>query len=108
MNIRALRRVQTSARADADIARVTAVWESCRALHGGAEEGGDWLFGRFSVADAMYAPVVLRFRTYRIDVPPVAARYMAHVLADPALLEWMAAALEETAVIEADEAGTPA
>ena len=124
MNIRAYRTVQTSVRANADIDRIVAVWASCLGLPGpdrtdigagsrtgaGADAGGDdggWLFGRFSIADAMYAPVVLRFRTYRIDVPPVAAAYMARVLADPALQAWIGAALKETAVIEADEAGVP-
>ena len=108
MNIRAIRAVQTSMQADAEIARVKAAWENCRALSGrDAGADGGWLFGRFSIADAMFSPVVLRFRTYRIDVSPVVERYMAHVLADAALQEWIAAALKETAVIEADEAGTP-
>ena len=105
MNIRASRRVQTSAQADVDIARVVAIWSSCRVQHGAR---GGWLFGEFSIADAMYAPVVLRLRTYGIDVPEPAAGYMTHVLADAGLREWIDAALLETAVIEADEAGTSA
>ena len=105
MNIRASRRVQTSAQADVDIARVVAIWSSCRVQHGAR---GGWLFGEFSIADAMYAPVVLRLRTYGIDVPGPAAGYMTHVLADAGLREWIDAALLETSVIEADEAGTSA
>lgn len=104
MNIRAIRHVQCSAQAYADITRVIAAWEHCRATHGA---DGEWLCGRFSIADAMFAPVVLRFRTYRINVPPTVARYMAHVLLDPALREWIAAAQKETEVIEADEVGAP-
>ena len=104
MNIRATRSVHTSERADADIARITTAWEICRGQYGA---DGEWLFGKFSIADAMFAPVVLRFRTYRIDMPRVATAYMTHVLADSALQEWMVSAVKETEVIEADEAGTP-
>jgi glutathione S-transferase len=105
MNIRARRRVSASAAATADIARVVASWESCRERHGA---GGPFLFGRFSIADAMYAPVVFRFRTYGVPLGGAAAAYAEALLADAAVREWTAAALAETEVVPSDEAGTPA
>jgi glutathione S-transferase len=70
----------------ADIARIVAMWSDCRA-HFGA--GGPFLFGAFSAADAMYAPVVLRFRTYAVELPPPCRAYADAVLELPALHEWM-------------------
>ena len=61
-----------------DIERIVAVWESCRARFGG---GGDMLFGDFGCADAMFAPVATRFRTYAVALPPVAQRYADALLA---------------------------
>lgn len=65
-----------------DIERITAIWRDCRERFGG---GGDFLFGAFGNADAMFAPVVSRFRTYAVDVDPVSSRYMEAVLALPAM-----------------------
>lgn len=73
----------------ADLARIDALWSDCRARHG-AE--GPWLFGQYSLADAMYAPVALRCRTYGARLTPPATAYLATALADPALQEWIAAA----------------
>ncbi len=75
-----------------DVARVQQIWRECRARYG---YDGDFLFGRFSIADAMYAPVVLRFRTYKVDVDSVGRRYMDAVLALPAMQEWIVAAEAE-------------
>lgn len=105
MNIRARRRVAPSAAAQADIARVLSIWDACRARHAAA---GPWLYGRFSIADAMYAPVVFRFQTYGVTLPARAAEYARTVLADAAVAEWAAAARAETEVVPSDEAGTPA
>ena len=77
----------------ADIARITAMWSECRARFG---KGGAYLFGRFSIADAMYAPVVLRFRTYAVDLPPDCRAYADAILALSALQDWIAAAGAET------------
>jgi glutathione S-transferase len=77
----------------ADIARITAMWSDCRERFG---KDGPFLFGPFSIADAMYAPVVLRFRTYDVDLPSDCRAYSDAVLALPALQEWMAAATAET------------
>jgi glutathione S-transferase len=73
----------------AEIARVDALWSACRS-HFGAD--GPFLFGRFTIADAMYAPVVTRFHTYHLPLGPVAAAYRDAVLAWPALAEWIAGA----------------
>lgn len=86
----------------ADIARIENLWSECRTRFGAR---GPWLFGEFSVADAMYAPVVLRLRTYGQTVRDETATYMATVLADVYLAEWLAAAAAESWVIEASEIG---
>jgi hypothetical protein len=66
----------------ADIERVIAIWQDCRSRFGA---GGDFLFGAFCAADAFYAPVVTRFVTYGVELPPTAAAYRDAVLALPAL-----------------------
>ncbi len=71
---------------DADIQRIIAIWEA-------ANE--PFLFGAFSAADAMFAPVVLRFRTYEPPLPPASRAYLEAVLALPAMKEWIAAAEQE-------------
>jgi glutathione S-transferase len=81
----------------AEIARITGMWSACRQRFGGT---GPFLFGRFSAADAMYAPVVLRFRTYEVELPPECRAYADAVLALPAMQDWIAAAEHETEVIE--------
>jgi glutathione S-transferase len=86
-----------SENARADIARVQQIWSDCRDRYG---SGGPYLFGAFSGADAMYAPVVHRFRTYAIEVTPGARDYMNAMCALPAFEEWTSAGLAETLVIE--------
>jgi glutathione S-transferase len=98
MNIR--RRVHVkplSADAKANAERVQEIWASCRMRYG---QGGPFLFSAFSGADAMFAPVVHRFRTYGVDVAPEAAAYMQAMQAHPAFQEWNTAAANETWVIE--------
>ena len=77
----------------ADVARIVAMWSDCRARFGAA---GPFLFGAFGAADAMYAPVVLRFRTYAVELAPPCRAYADAVLALPALGEWIEAAERET------------
>jgi len=84
--------VAVSAAAESDIARVVEIWTDCRRRH---QAAGPWLFGRFGAADAMFAPVALRFAAYGIRLPEPAAAYMATVLADPALKAWVAAGQAE-------------
>jgi glutathione S-transferase len=83
--------------ARADIARIQESWSECRARYG---KLGSYLFGAFSGADAMYAPVVHRFRTYAIDVTSDARDYMATMMALPAFQEWTRAGLAENLMIE--------
>jgi len=101
MNCRAMgRKVTLSDAVAADIDRIFAIWSDCRRRY-----GAGWLFGRFSVADAMYAPVVLRFRTYGINLPESASAYPARLMESEALQDWLLASESETEVIEQDEAG---
>ncbi len=79
-----------------DIARITALWNDCRARFG---KSGGFLFGKFSVADAMYAPVALRFVTYAVELDPVSAAYVQTITALPAIQQWVADARAETEVI---------
>lgn len=88
--------IALDAAVQANVDRIVAIWLDCRARFG---EGGAFLFGRFTNADAMYAPVVSRFHTYAVPVPPVARAYMDAVMATPAWREWEAAGLAETQVI---------
>ena len=78
----------------ADIARIRALWTDCL-----ERSGGPFLFGTFSIADAFFAPVVTRFRTYGVELPLPLARYADTVLALPAMQRWIEAAHAETEVI---------
>ena len=84
----------------ADIARVTEIWNEARKRFG---NGGPYLMGAFSLADAFYAPVSFRFRTYGVAVSGAAKTYLDALSAHPFLQEWEAAARAETTVIDADE-----
>ena len=93
MNVRARdRRVPRTPELQADVARIDAIWSGCREEHGGA---GRWLFGDFSIADAMFAPVFFRFQTYGAALSPAAQAYLNHVLQDPDLRDWQDAASRE-------------
>ncbi len=76
-----------------DIDRVVEIWEEARGRFATAD--GPYLFGAFSIADAMFAPVACRFDCYNVPLPTVAAAYRDAILAHPALGEWRAAALQE-------------
>jgi glutathione S-transferase len=84
------------AEAQADIDRIIALWGECRGRFGA---GGPFLFGRFGVVDAMYAPVASRFRTYGVRLPPEAESYVQAIFDLPAMREWCDAAKAETEVI---------
>jgi glutathione S-transferase len=93
MNARARgHRVAATPELSEDVARIDQLWERCRREFGA---GGPWLFGDFCVADAMFAPVVLRFQTYGLPLGGVAQGYLTHFLADPTLAEYQAAAAGE-------------
>ena len=74
----------------ADVARLVAMWSELLAQH-----GGPMLFGAFSVADAYFAPVVMRLKTYALPVPEAIAAYMARVCAQPGVKAWVQGALAE-------------
>lgn len=98
MNIhRPVRSKPLSDDAQSNIARIQDIWTDCRARYGGQ---GPYLFGAFTGADAMYAPVIHRFRTYDIEVTPPVRAYMDTMLANAAFREWTEGALAETLVIE--------
>jgi glutathione S-transferase len=78
----------------ADIQRIHAIWADCLAC-----SGGPLLYGAFSIADAFYAPVVTRFRSYGVVLEPPLAAYASAVFALPAMQQWVAAARAETEVI---------
>jgi glutathione S-transferase len=103
MNCRAMgRRVSLPDALTADIDRVLDIWSDC---HRRYRSRGDWLFGRFGVADAMFAPVVLRFRTYGINLPESASNYPRRLLESESLQDWLLAAESEVEVIKSEEIG---
>jgi glutathione S-transferase len=85
-----------------DIDRVREIWRECRARHGDA---GEFLFGEFSAADAMFAPVVSRFQTYGVELDGVEAEYARTILALRAVSDWIEAAHGEPwSIAKFDEA----
>jgi glutathione S-transferase len=87
-----------------NVERIDAMWRDCRARFG---HGGPFLFGRFTAADAMYAPVVSRFHTYAVVTSAPTRAYMEAMMALPAWREWRAAALKEPWVLPHDEPDWP-
>jgi glutathione S-transferase len=81
-----------------DINRVMAIWRLCRTRFGA--KNGDFLFGPFTITDAMFAPVVTRFRTYRIDLERDAHAYSDTIMNLPAMQEWVTAARNEPMIVE--------
>ncbi len=84
-----------TAQAQGDIGRICEIWEDCLAQFGHHE----FLFGEFSIADAFFAPVVMRFRTYQVSLAPALRAYADRVAAHPAVARWIAEALLETEVL---------
>jgi glutathione S-transferase len=103
MNVR--RRLETqpdwSEYVRADLERLYALWGGLRARFGG---DGQFLFGARTIADAMFAPVATRLRTYKVDAPDVAQGYCAAIFADPAFQDWERAGEAEPYTIEQTEA----
>ena len=81
--------------AQGDIGRISEIWEYCLSQFGHHE----FLFGDFSIADAFYAPVVMRFRTYQVSLAPALQAYCDRVAAHPAVARWIAGALAETEIL---------
>ena len=82
-----------------DIARVERIWSDTRARFGA---GGSLLFGGFTIADAFYAPVAFRFRTYGVQPGGAAGAYLAALLALPAMREWEAAGANDEKLLDHD------
>lgn len=96
------RRTPVTPGLEADIERIDEIWTDCRHRFGA---NGPWLFGEYSIADAMYAPVVLRFNTYGAQVSGPARWYMATTLEHPAMQEWLRDARAEDWTNPSEEVG---
>jgi glutathione S-transferase len=96
--------VTPSDTARSEIDRIFEIWSDCRRQFGA---GGEFLFGRFGIADAMYAPVVTRFATYGVALSGSVRDYAEAIQALPSLKEWTQAAREEDRVITAPQPRTP-
>ncbi len=93
MNLKRVpRAIELSDAVKADVARIEAIWNDCRMRYG---KEGHFLFGDFSIADCMYAPVATRFRTYDIPVGLVASAYVDTIHTLPAFERWRDAGLKE-------------
>jgi glutathione S-transferase len=102
MNCRARRKLQFSAAVEQDIRRIDALWTQARRRFA---DRGSYLFGKFSLADCMYAPVVMRFYTYGAELGPEANDYLQFMLEDPSLTHWRQAAAAEEQVLSNFEVG---
>lgn len=103
MNCRAMgRQVPLPDELTDDIDRIIEIWSDCHKKYSG---DSGWLFGHFTIADATFAPVVLRLRTYGINLPQSAGYFPHRVLESEAMQDWLAAAECEIEVIEREEKG---
>jgi len=100
MNIRAKRSIELSDDAKKEINQMQLLWH--RLLQ---NSGGPWLFGDFSIADCMFIPVVLRFKTYGVALLPSTENYRDTVMSNAAVNSWIDSALTETEIVDEDEAG---
>ena len=105
MNVRATgRRAHIDAAVERDIQRIHAIWRECRTR---SAASGPWLYGLFCIADCMYAPVVTRFHTYGVESGAVERAYASTMLDHPPLRAWIAAAQEESEIVNQNEVGAP-
>jgi len=82
---------------EADIKRICEIWRFCRDKY---SQAGEFLFGSFSIADAMYAPIVLRFNSYGISVGEVEREYMNSILSNFSLKSWISEGVKEKEYLE--------
>jgi glutathione S-transferase len=92
--------IQLSPGAEGEIERIKMLWRKYRMEFG---TDGEWLFGEYSIADAMFAPIALRFEGYSIPLTGVEEAYVGSVLNQPCIIEWMEAGKLEKEVIDEDE-----
>lgn len=83
-----------------EVERIKSLWRMCRSEYG---QGGEWLFGDYSIADAMFAPVVMRFVGYDVPLSGLEQDYVQSVLLQSAIKEWIEAGKAEKDVIAASE-----
>ena len=101
MNCRkTFKNIALSSAAEGEIGRIRQLWQKC--LTEFSSDGG-WLFGEYSIADAMFAPIALRLSGYSILLEPLIQQYVTRVLAQPCIIEWVNAGKLETEIIEEDE-----
>ncbi|WP_269582430.1 glutathione S-transferase family protein [Roseibium sp. Sym1] len=91
-------KLEVSDAVNSDVARIVGIWTECLDL-----SGGPFLFGDFTIADAMYAPVVSRFATYGLSSDPVVERYHGAMTGTQAWQAWYREAVQETWVVEEEE-----
>ncbi len=89
-----------SASVQNDIQRIKDIWQKCKTEYG---SGGDWLFGEYSIADAMFAPVVLRFDGYDVPLNAMEKAYVECVIQHPNMQQWIVAGKQEKEIIEMNE-----
>jgi glutathione S-transferase len=92
--------INLSAQTENEIERIKLLWRQCRTSFG---QGGEWLFGDYSIADAMYAPIALRFHGYDIPLDGIEHAYVQSVLSQPCIKDWIAAGVLEKEIIGEDE-----
>lgn len=92
--------IKLSADAEREVERIKTLWRDCRNKFGSK---GEWLFGEYSIADAMYAPIALRFDGYSVPLEGIEAEYVQSVLNQPCIIEWIEAGKQEKEVIDEDE-----
>jgi len=95
--------IEPSVDAKREIRRITSLWRECRSQYG---NDGEWLFGQYSIADAMFAPIALRFHGYNIPLDAIEQTYVQSVLNQPGIIEWMTAGKAEQEIIVEDEITT--
>ncbi|MES9887170.1 MAG: glutathione S-transferase, partial [Candidatus Sedimenticola sp. 6PFRAG1] len=92
--------IKPSSEAAREIERIKGIWRECRSAFG---KEGEWLFGDYSIADAMYAPIALRFHGYSIPLEGTEQVYVESVLNQPGIIEWIEAGKVEKEIIGEDE-----
>jgi glutathione S-transferase len=92
--------IKLSDAAAREVERIKTLWRKCRTEYGGQ---GEWLFGQYSIADAMYAPIALRFAGYSIPLTGIEESYVSSVLGHPSTKQWIEAGKAEKEVIAEDE-----
>ena len=92
--------IRLSRVAEHEIERIQALWRKCRNDYG---SNGEWLFGDYSIADAIFSPIALRFSGYSIPLCGIETDYVESVLNHPGIVEWVEAGKLEPEIIEADE-----